>query len=356
MNSPVPPLNAAQAASGLPILPIKRVRIMTDKEFEKLVEAWVDSLKKRYAPAAHFGGAGDKGVDVAGFCDEKGFRGVWDGFQCKHYSHPLRPTDVYADIGKLVWCISKGDYVAPRLYGIVGSQDVGTTLSQLLNDPAKLKEQIASVWSERIADNITSTGRIELTGQVLDTFDSLDWSIFKHQKIQAILDELKGTAYFLETFGGGLPSRPLPPDAPEIVQPNEIVYVEKLRKAYEAHTGLVIPDVAAIGQHRPSSRHFERQRRAFYCAEGLREFSKDTVPAGTFEALQEDVLSGVQAVADGEHASPYIRLNSVISQAVQLPLTTNPLSAVATTMDRHGVCHQLANDQKLNWEDEPDVA
>ena len=72
MTSPIPSLSVAHALIGLPILPIKRVRIMTDKEFEKLVEAWADRLKHRYISVAHFGGAGDKGVDVAGFCDDHG--------------------------------------------------------------------------------------------------------------------------------------------------------------------------------------------------------------------------------------------------------------------------------------------
>src|SRR5262245_61366379 len=111
MTSLIPTLSVARAASGPPILPIKRVRIMTDKEFEKLIEAWADGLNGRYVSVAHFGGAGDKGVDVAGFSDDRGFRGIWDGFQCKHRDHPLYPSDVYADIGKLIWFISKGDYV-----------------------------------------------------------------------------------------------------------------------------------------------------------------------------------------------------------------------------------------------------
>jgi len=355
MNTPIPPLSIEQAANGLPVLPIKRVRLMTDKEFEKLVESWAENLKGRYVSVAHFGGAGDKGVDVAGFCDAKGFKGVWEGFQCKHRDHPLYPTDIYADIGKLIWFIAKGDYVAPRLYGVAGSQDIGTSLSQLLHDPAALKQQIERNWESHIADEITETGRVELAGDVRAVFEGLDWSIFKHQKLQHVLDALKGTPYYIATFGGGLPPRPDPPSTPADVQPHEIVYVEKLRQAYASHTGIPMPDVAAIGMHRRMGRHFERQRRAFYCAEGLREFSKDTVPAGTFEALQEDILCGVQPVADGEHETAFIRVNQVVSQAVQLPLNSNPLASVASTLDRHGVCHQLSNDDKLSWEPEPDA-
>ena len=142
---------------------------------------------------------------------------------------------------------------------------------------------------------------------------------------------------------------------PSDIQPNEIIYVEKLRQAYCAHTGATIPHVAAITNNRLVSRHFERQRRAFYYAEGLREFSKDTVPAGTFEAMQEDIRCGVQPVVDEDHSSPLVRLNAVIKHAVTLPLSNSPLASIASSLDRHGVCHQLSNDDKLNWDGEADV-
>ena len=82
----------------------------------------------------------------------------------------------------------------------------------------------------------------------------------------------------------------------------------------------------------------------------MREFSKETVPSGTFEALQTDILGGVQPVADCGHSSPYIRLNKVVEQAMVLALANNPLMTVTTNLDRHGVCHQLSNDDKIDWE------
>jgi hypothetical protein len=260
MTSPIPSLSVAHAVAGPPILPIKRVWIMTDKEFEKLVEAWADSLKGRYISVAHFGGAGDKAVDVAGFYDDRGFKGVWEGFQCKHLNHPLRPKDVYAEIGKLIWFISRGDYVSPRLYGFVGSQDLGTSLTQFLHDPVALKADVEANWDSKIAGKITKKARVELNGAVKAVFDAIDWTIFKHQKLQTLLDGLKGTAYFITTFGGGLPDRPEPAPMPSDIQPNEIIYVEKLRQAYCNHTGNIIPDVPAIANSRTLSRHFENQR------------------------------------------------------------------------------------------------
>ena len=39
--------------------------------------------------------------------------------------------------------------------------------------------------------------------------------------------------------------------------------------------------------------HFRRQREAFYEAESLRVFARDSVPPGTFESLLDDIHDGV---------------------------------------------------------------
>lgn len=351
MAESIPPLTAVAALAGPPVPPIKRVRMMNDKEFERLVEAWAETLKPKYADVTHFGGAGDKGVDVAGFETAKGFHGPWDGFQCKYYDHPLYPTDVYHDIGKVIWHVSTGELTMPQAYKFLAPQDIGTGLSQLLKDAPKLKSKLFEHWDSNVAGTISDGLTIALEGAVLAKAESFDYGIFGHKKIADVLNELRGTAYFLETFGGGLPARKAAVAVPDQVQAHELNYVEKLRRAYEVHEGSTIIDVSALAGHQRYQRHFEQQRRAFYHAESLREFSKETVPAGTFEALQSDVLDGVSPVADGDHDTPFVRLLEVIKQASLLPLANNPLTQVVSNADKHGICQQLANDDRLHWED-----
>jgi hypothetical protein len=45
--------------------------------------------------------AGDKGIDVAGFCDEDRWRAFWDNYQCKCYLKPLGFSDVLQKLVKL---------------------------------------------------------------------------------------------------------------------------------------------------------------------------------------------------------------------------------------------------------------
>ena len=51
-----------------------------------------------------------------------------------------------------------------------------------------------------------------------------------------------------------LPPRPQPSGAPAQLQPHEIVYVAKLRRAYSAHSGKPIPDADAIAALRLPSK------------------------------------------------------------------------------------------------------
>jgi len=95
--------------------------------------------------------------------------------------------------------------------------------------------------------------------------------------------------------------------------------------------------------------HFGRQREAFYHAESLRVFARDTVPEGTFESLQDEIHSGVIDICDANHADGYERVKEVTQAARELQLTSNALLTRAKTKDRDGICHQLANEDRLLW-------
>jgi hypothetical protein len=338
---------------GAPVDPLKRLQILDDKEFEHLIEAWAERLKGRYRSVIGLGGAGDAGLDIVGFETDKKFLAAWDAYQCKRRGAPLTPGDVWADIGKVIWYVSQGHYTCPRQYAFTCNFGIGTSLHKLLGDAVKLKAEVRKHWDSHIASNITSKGDglVRLEGDVLKTFEETDFSIFTSVKPSDVLADLEGTAYYLKTFGGGLPQRPVPGAVPCDVAAHEIVYVEKLRKAYESNVSATIADIAGIGKYRKLARHFEHQRRAFYSAESLREFSKDTVPAGTFEALQQDMEDGLQPVLAAHHNTPFDRLNQTLAQAVAISLTASPLASVSTNIDKSGICHQLANDNRIDWQD-----
>jgi hypothetical protein len=95
--------------------------------------------------------------------------------------------------------------------------------------------------------------------------------------------------------------------------------------------------------------HYHRQREYFYHAESLRNFARDTVPSGTFESLQDEVHAGVVDISEAVHLDGLACLNAVTQAAQELQLTENGLISVVKIQDRRGICHQLANVDRLRW-------
>jgi len=135
-------LTAQAVQSGPYIPPVTRVLTYSSVDWESLVEEWAfHCLRQKYLRTERFTGANDKGVDIAGFVDSKLLRGVWDNYQCKHIDHPLQPSDVWVELGKILWYSFNGDYAAPRAYYFVGSQGIGPKLTHFLSNIYQKKLQ-----------------------------------------------------------------------------------------------------------------------------------------------------------------------------------------------------------------------
>ena len=113
----------------------------------EFVEEWATTLADSYTKVRRFGGAGDTGIDIAGFCSLDGFEGIWDNYQCKRYGHPLWPSDIWVEIGKIIYYSYIQEYSSPRAHYFVASLGVGTTLEKLLNTPTDLSARFKSNWN-----------------------------------------------------------------------------------------------------------------------------------------------------------------------------------------------------------------
>ena len=94
---------------------------------------------------------------------------------------------------------------------------------------------------------------------------------------------------------------------------------------------------------------FLRQRERFYHAESLRNFARDTVPDGTYDSLQNEIYHGVVETCEKEHEDGLVRLRETLSQAGTVAIGSNPLASAVRVQDKQGICHQLANEDKLAW-------
>jgi hypothetical protein len=350
---PPAPAGAAtveQVLQGIRIPAQQQILLYSAGQWELFIQEWAHfCLKKLYKQVQRFSGAGDRGIDVAGFKDAKKLQGIWDNYQCKHYDHPLRPTDAWPELGKILWYTFNKEYKTPRQYYFVAPRGVGTKLAGYLADTAKLKEALIANWDNYVRKNITDKHEVPLEGEFRQYVEAFDFSIFDSTSPLRIVEDHRKCPYHAFRFGGGLPARPASEKPPADIAPEESRYVTQLFRAYSDHTKKAITGIKGLRGSKKLNDHFGRQREAFYHAESLRVFARDTVPPGTFESLQEDIFSGVIDVHDAEHADGFIRICMVTKAAREIQLTSNALMTCAKPQDRDGICHQLANEDRLEW-------
>lgn len=350
---PDPPATASPSAdtvtSGPAIPAIERIRLFSPRQWEEFVLEWAHSLRALYARVERCGGAGDMGRDVVATPNATDAN-VWENYQCKHYDHPLMPSDIWLELGKLVYYTHLGKFTVPRAYRFVAPQGAGSTLSKLFEKPEDLRSGLIKNWDAKCRPSITQTGEVPLSPELLTHLKSIDFSIFRYIPPLKLIDEHRATPWHIARFGGGLPPRPDAATPPMEPAANEVVYLRKLFEAYSDARGNAASRFADISAEPQYSGHYSDSRFEFYSAESLRGFSRDTLPTGSFEQLQDEIHSGIRDTLRGTHTNGFQRLLAVVASARALQLTSHPLVPRMHIRDRGGVCHQLANDRDdVQW-------
>jgi len=340
--------SADHVSVGIPIPKTRRVEQFSPEEWEEFTEEWASSLKTSYVRVARFAGSGDKGLDVVGFITDGTFNGGWHNYQCKHYAKSLAPNDIWMEIGKIIYYSFTGEYPPPEKYYFVAPKGVGTMLGKLLADPEKLKNKARENWP-KYCDTIVENVDSGLEGDLLNYFEKFNFSIFSSKSLVELIEGHSTTTFHSVRFGGGLPVRPTPDVPPDEIATIESRYITQLYEAYSDHTGEEINDERSMEKRLELKRDFLRQRERFYHAESLRNFARDTVPPGTFDDLQEDIFQGVIDVYETDHDDGFARMKATVSQSARLSVISSPLSTATKVQDKQGVCHQLANENRLIW-------
>jgi len=333
--------------------PLKLVATYNKDEWEEFTDECVYSLEGNYVASERLTGAGDKGIDVAGYCDNDRLAGTWDNFQCKCYQRrPLSFGNIAPEIGKILWHSFSKIYAPPRICYYISPKGPSTSLALLVSHAPNLKAKVFEEWDKMISTKIIDTKetkKIELSGDFLKYVDAFDFRIFKVPSPRWILDQHRKTRYYNGRFGGGLPTRPNPEKPPGKIAEHEKTYVDCLLEAYAEHKGVETLGVGDLPKWKKLNDHLKRSREAFFDAEGLRVFVRDKTESGTFASLQDQIHDGVVDTKDKPHRDGYECVVAVTEQAQRLSLDAHPLNKVALPTARRGVCHQLANDGKLIW-------
>jgi hypothetical protein len=341
--------SSAKVLHGRLIPPQQQILLYSAEDWEEFILEWVHYKKTQYTKVIRLSGANDMGVDVAGLCDNFGFQGKWDNYQCKHYNNPLAPGVAVPEIGKMLWHSFEKRFAPPQRYYLMAPHDCGMSLKKLLLSPSDLKAKVIEKWGDWCATTITKTKSIPLEGPFLDYVEKFDFSIFTFKTALEAIDEHSHTPYHAARFGGGLPDRPYAETPPTDPAKIESRYLAQMFEAYGDNKKADVSSFNNLTPWQDLIEHYHRQREVFYHAESLRNFARDTVPSGTFEDLQDEVHAGVVEVEAAPHVDGLVRLNAVTQAAALLPLTANGLISVTKVQDKRGICHQLANDDRLHW-------
>ncbi len=333
--------------SGPPVSPQQRVFFYSPDEWEKFIVEWASGLKESYQQIKQLGGPGDQGVDIAAFKTVNGFEGGWDCYQAKHYARDLSFKDAVPEMMKVFHGVVSGHYCMPDRYVFVSPRGCGSTFNRLLSKPSELQKKFIETLKKR------SVSVNKYDDQTLDSIrefaNDANFSMFRSLELSEMLETHRSTPYYAARFGTPLPKRPPVKQAPKNPKANESVYIRKLLDVYREKAPGACSDIASVSGHPVYGKQFQRHREDFYSAEALRLYARESVPPGTYEKLQEDVHSGVIETAEGEFVTGLARLQAVLSQSGQLDLSAHALIAQSTIKDRKGICHQLANDDKLTW-------
>lgn len=333
---------------GQPIPPMTRVRTFSPVEWEEFIQEWSQSLKEDYHTVMRCGGAGDMGRDVVAFTGKPSSNKPWDNYQCKHYDHPLYPSDAWLELGKLVYYTFEKKFSIPREYYFVCPHDVGTSLARLIEEPEKLRTGLVENWDKYCKDQITDALSVPLTGKLLKSVQTFPFKIVTFLPVLKVIEQHQRTRWHVHRFGGGLPDRPKSVKPPASIGTHELKYVAELLKAYSDCRGVEI-DQAALASVPHLDRHFLLSRASFYSAEALKQFSRDHLPENEYWRLQEEIEDGVQETYLGQHDNGYQKVVEVTKAAINLPITDHPLLSVLQPPDRRGICHQLVDMDKLKW-------
>lgn len=328
----------------------KLIQLLEPDQWEEVTEEWAHSLEPSYKEVIKFGGSGDLGRDIVGLSSDKAFDGPWDNYQCKRYGKKLMPSDVWAELGKIIYYSYTGEYVPPQNCYFMASKGIGTKLKTFLTRPKELKQGLLDNWDKHCKKEITETKEIPLEGSLLEYVENFDFNIFKMISIVKMLKGYSNTPFYNRRFDtASFPERPAVELPPDEVQEKESRYIEQLFEAYSEKLSSKLETPEQLEEHPDLKQHFDRAREIFYHAESLRSFARDSVDPGTFAAVQQEIYHGVVNTYEMDFVNGFTRMGQTIQQAGNVNPTCNALCIRVQTQDKQGLCHHPANEDRFIW-------
>lgn len=341
---------ATPVGSGMAFPVADLIQTFKPEVWEDFTEEWAYSQQKEYAEIVRYTGAGDMGLDILCFHTKKNFEGPWDNIQCKRYACELKPAQIWVELGKIIYYSFLGEYTAPQNYYFAASKGLGLKLKKLLTKPETLKAELIKNWDSYCQKKITAKKPIALEGELLAYLQQFDFRVFKMIPIAQMIRDHANTVFYARRFGtASFPERPPIEPPPAEVQPVESRYVKQLFDAYSEKLSLQLSEPSQLAAYPDIEQHFNRSREVFYHAESLRNFPRDSVDPGAFDAIREEIYNGCVDTYEMDHKDGLTRIRKTVGHASILTPNCNALCIRVQTQDKQGLCHHLANEGRFIW-------
>jgi hypothetical protein len=320
---------------------------MDDAELEQFCRQWVERKAGDYVEVKRFGGAGDKGRDVVGFCSPARHAGGWDNYQCKQYRDKLGKGKGILALAKVLYWASQGHFTPPRRFIFVAPKGLNSTLLMLINQPEAFKAELIASWNLYCAKTIVQNKEIKLHGDVLDTVNDFDFTAISYVDVDDMLADPAEKPLLFELFGedpGDFPKGTVPVD----VQAHELVYMDALLGAYNDREGGLFSNHKEVFDHDEHGEDLRLHRTRFYEAEGFQKFYRDNTSPETIARFRDDIRLGIHDTLKKPAPDELERVEAAMSQAANLQ-PGGPLARYAYIPVKQGICHHLVNDGVIHW-------
>jgi len=327
---------------------VKQIRGYSSDEWEIFTREWQQGLAPRheYHEVKRLGGPGDHGRDVIGLCSPAGCEGVWDNYQCKNYEGMLQTPLACRDAGKIIFHAFRKVFKPPRRCIFVAPKGPSTELRDMLLTRSKFRCEVIKTWNTRVATHVIEKEKHLLKGDLADYVNAYDFESFGYTTLDEMLDAHRLTVYWAQRFGGLLPP-PKPGVTPKTVMEHETVYVGKLLDVYAEAAAAEIACVSDLDAHADWKADLQKQRVRFYDAEAFMATYRDQTEPGTTESFAEEIFDAIDPSLM-QKGTGLDRLTKALTVAGQ----ASPASVLAPQAKvgvKQGVCHQLANDDRVTW-------
>lgn len=338
---------------------INILKTMHEETYEELVAAWAfwclkNGTAQKYEDVSRIGGAGDKGVDVIAFINQKTRK--CDIYQCKHYGHAISQSDVIAELGKFLYFMSTGDIPIPETYYLMGPEGLSGQYTLIYTNPEKLKNSIKTNWNKCIAEKIEKGHSHPFEGALVDFIENFDYTKFQTYSQDKFLKNLleceKRYVYF-QYFGYRREYlKRIKKETPTKLDDYEKKYTKYLFDAYNDVKGVVEIDETNIAGSN-FAKHFGRSRDEFWLAESVKKMEDENNPGDIdeFEELKDDVLDFVSDTFEENYKNAFEKVKAVTGKAATMTKKDRIISGEVGARELKGVCYQLSNEDKLIWKE-----